>query len=123
MRGEIEVIVYAVLDAYKLKFSHIVSPSRVRPLPEARMMLIRILREYLGTIQMPYTRIGYMINRWPSNICRHDKLIQEWIRIYPDIKAKYESITETLKEKGYEKKAENTPTGSAAPADELYAEK
>jgi chromosomal replication initiation ATPase DnaA len=123
MKEQIEITINVVASHYKVHPDEITGPSRVQPLPEARMMLVRMLREYFSPEVMINNRIASIIKRDRANISRLDEKFQTWIRLYPDIREKYERICTLISMRGYEKKAENTPTRSAAPAAELHAEK
>jgi hypothetical protein len=123
MKEQIEITINVVASEYKLHPEDITGDRRVQPIPEARMMVVRLIREYFNPNVMTYERISRIINRGYSNGSRQDGKFKEWIRLYPDVRERYQRITEILNQKGYEKTTEDTPTGSAAPAAELHAEK
>jgi len=121
MKDKIEITINVVAAFYKIHPATLNGQSRVTPLPEARMMLVRVIRSFFGEI--PYYKIGQMINREHSNLSRQDEKMRLWMRLYPDIKQKHDRICTLLTLRGYEKETQNPPTGSAAPAALLHAEK
>jgi chromosomal replication initiation ATPase DnaA len=122
MKEQIEIIMNVVASYYRVHPGDLKGPSRVTPLPEARMMLVRVLREHFNPESMTYDRMAKLIDRQYSNVSRQDGKFQTWIRLYPEIREKYERICTLIRMRGYEKKTEDQPTGSAAPADHLHAE-
>lgn len=87
-------ILRAVVTEYGVSQDEIFSNSRVRPIPEARQMLIFLLSHKIG---MTVARISEFLNRHHATVNYSFDLISSRLKFDKTTKQHYQRITEKLK--------------------------
>lgn len=95
----VDQILSLVAEEYKVKVSDIKGDKRDRSLPEARRMVLKLLKEQElkeGHEKINYSEMGQTINMHPSNVPGRIRMVEEEITRYQDTRKHFENILKRL---------------------------